>query len=315
MTEPSRSRNCGDAWLGVHLFFEGDVYSEIGDRVVLEVAAPFVEGLGTTHPGTPWFFLRYSEGGSHIRLRVRASWERLDAEVRPAIEQAAARAAPLVRHLAFVPYEPEIERYGGPHGLVAAERLFHHSSETTLALLRGVDADPSARFGKALLAMLIQLHVFCARRELAAALAEAYGTGYLRAQVPEADRQEQWIAAFHAGLDRQANHLANSVEGVWEALAVGARLTPDLDCYRDRMTEIATVLHKLCEEDCLLLDGKPTDGWPDIQHRIVPSYLHMMNNRLGVSIRDECYLSVLISRFLGAQAQETPEAIPLQDTV
>ena len=32
---------------------------------------------------------------------------------------------------------------------------------------------------------------------------------------------------------------------------------------------------------------------------IVSSYIHMMNNRLGVSIQEESYLSVLIAGTLG----------------
>ncbi len=284
-------------WLGAHFFFDGDLYSETCDRVVLEVVAPLIEELAGL--SRRWFFLRYSEGGPHVRLRIYAPSARLAAEARPAIERAAATAAPLVRRLEYVAYEPEVERYGGPHGVVLAEELFHHSSAAALALLRKAGAGAtSARLGKAVLAMLVLLHVFFERREVAAEIAETYGTGYLRAQVPDPRQQELWMEAFTLGFDRQADRLADYVEVAWEALATGGSLTADLDLYRDHMQEMTAALRALFDGERLLVDGELARRWLEVRRRIVVSYLHMMNNRLGVSIREECYLAVLIHQIL-----------------
>lgn len=289
-------------WLGAHLFFDGDLYSEECDRVVLEVAAPLVERLGPER----WFFIRYKEDGPHVRLRCAAPAARLTAEMQPEIERAAA-ASPLVRRLAFIPYEPEVERYGGPHGVQMAEELFHRSSVTAVPLLEKIGGDPAARSGKAMLAMLVLWHTFCQHRpgeaeelgDRAARLAEHYGKNFLRARVRDPEHRRHWLNAFEEGFNRQAERLAAYVEVAWQALATGEPLTAELDLYRDHLRLAVSRMRLLCERGELLVDGRICRDWSVICQRIVPSHVHMMNNRLGVSIRDECYLAMLIHRTLG----------------
>ena len=41
----------------------------------------------------------------------------------------------------------------------------------------------------------------------------------------------------------------------------------------------------------------------DVLSTIFPSYLHMMNNRLGVTVQEECYLAVVIAATLAVSFQ------------
>jgi thiopeptide-type bacteriocin biosynthesis protein len=84
-----------------------------------------------------WFFIRYHDPHTHLRLRFHAVPDG-DSELLRLVET---RMAALVDggacwRLQFDTYEREIERYGGDDGIVAAEMAFHHDSEAVLELLR-----------------------------------------------------------------------------------------------------------------------------------------------------------------------------------
>jgi thiopeptide-type bacteriocin biosynthesis protein len=93
-------------WHSVHIF-----RSQPLDRLLIDEVKPFADALGK-----PLFFIRYNKPEWHIRLRV-------DCE---ALNFPGAIDAP---------YEPELDRYGGPSRMAIAERQFVHSSRAVLALM------------------------------------------------------------------------------------------------------------------------------------------------------------------------------------
>jgi thiopeptide-type bacteriocin biosynthesis protein len=284
-------------WLTAYLFFEGHIYGEAADRVIREVVAPLAQACRPD--AARWFFLRYAEEASHVRLRFCAPGSILEETIWPRIAQAAASSELVVRATREV-YEPEVERYGGPWGLALAEELFHRQSETALALLGKIPPGTRPqRLGKGLLAMLVLLFLYRGERSTAAELARRYGTGYLKAWARDAGEQEHWLQTFQEAFDRQADRLADYVEAAWEALESGGELTPELDLYRRDMEDVARRLRGLFDQGRLRLDSRPAADWDECVRWIVPSYIHMMNNRLGVSIQEESYLSVLIAGTLG----------------
>ncbi|HET9209570.1 MAG TPA: thiopeptide-type bacteriocin biosynthesis protein [Thermoanaerobaculia bacterium] len=284
-------------WLTAYLFFEGHVYGEAADRVIREVVAPLVEACRPD--AVCWFFLRYAKEGNHVRLRFFAPGPVLEERIWPRVAKAAASSELVVRSTRER-YEPEVERYGGPWGLALAEELFHRQSETALALLEKIEpGNRSKRLGKGLLAMLVLLFLYRGERRAAAELARRYGTGYLKAWAVDAEQQEHWLRTFQEAFDRQADRLAGYVESAWEALESGGELTPELDTYRRDMGDVVLRLRELFDEGRLLLGTRTAADWDECVRWIVPSYIHMMNNRLGVSIQEESYLSVLIAGTLG----------------
>lgn len=292
-------------WLGVHLFFDGDIYRETADRVILEVVAPLVGESLERDWIRRFFFVRYSEGGAHVRLRLYGRPEVLDRRLKPRLRECAAAelghdaAAGPVRRLAWVPYEPEVERYGGPHGVVLAEQLFHDSSEIAIRLLRKLGArERPARLGQALLAMVVLLSAFLDTRARSADLADTYGRSYLQALAPDPAQQAAWLRAFERGYDRQADKLAAYLEVAWETLAAGEELTPELTRYRQRLRTIAERFRSLLEGGKLQREAQTFRDWEESVGMILPSYMHLMNNRLGITGQEESYLSVLITQTL-----------------
>lgn len=316
------------AWRSEHLFHAGEIYSGTSDAVILEAVEPFVRSCEARGWIDRWFFIRYAEGGGHVRLRLQGDPAVLEREAAPALREhlatlfpgvaeglpphPAPRAGEGVTHVATVPYEPETDRYGGPDGVLLAEEFFHRSSEAALALLhRTRRGDRASRLGKALLATVVLVYSFRGSREGAGEFARAYGTGYLRALVPDEERRALLTRAFGGGFEQQAATLTAYVDDAWDRLEAGEPLSDALDRYRAGLEGIRDRFRALLDAGRLSQRGAVLTDPDRAVGAIVSSYVHMMNNRLGVSIPDESYLAYLIHRSLGgAPAPAGAYAVP-----
>lgn len=315
----------GGEWLSVYLFFNGWIYAPECDRVVVDVVEPFVrrcqrEGWIGQH-----FFIRYSEFGPHVRLRLHGAPDVLSARVWPALvehlragnpdvavdEKPEAAAIPQraegepvrVTHVARVAYEPETERYGGPDALLVSERHFEVSSDTAFALTAKMTPERSSRLGKGLLSMVVLVHAFCGERERGAAFGQMYSTNYLRSLVREDGGRDAWLDAFDQGFNQQSETLMEYVDAVWEAMDDGDELSETLDAYAAGLRTTREELRALFDAGRVQVGGQDAPDWWRVVNGIVPSYVHMMNNRLGITLQEESYLGYLITRALGRTAE------------
>jgi thiopeptide-type bacteriocin biosynthesis protein len=132
-----RSFIVGSEWLYVKIYAGQATVDELLVETVRElVAAGMASGAIKE-----WFFIRYSDPDWHLRLRMRGAPTRLVAEVLPAISAAVTplRKSGHVWRMQCDTYEREVERYGGPIGVVLSERLFAVDSEAVVALLGAMD--------------------------------------------------------------------------------------------------------------------------------------------------------------------------------
>lgn len=295
-------------WLTAHLGFAGPICGAVPDRLLLELVTPLVRQLAAEQHIDRFFFLRYNVPDHHLRLRLGS----VNSEAQQlAIEEAvgdAAAAHGLVHYLQWHDYEPEYGRYGGPRGVLAAEELFVDASRVALALMHKIPpGDRPSRLGKGILTSLVLLYVFTGERRGTSQLAEYYARAYVHSRLPD-EATQQWVEkAFEEGFDRQAQRLAAFVEAAWEAMEDEEPLTPELDLYRQRMESHRDRLHGLCRDDGLLFDDEVVNQWPDCVWRLVPSYLHMMNNRLGIELEEEAYLARLIHLTLSPSIEPAEE--------
>ncbi|MYY82680.1 MULTISPECIES: thiopeptide-type bacteriocin biosynthesis protein [unclassified Streptomyces] len=271
-------------WTSFHLHAASNAQSVV-DRIVTEVVGP-VAG------GRPWFFIRYWQGGPHVRLRLadldaaeaarteaelsrlladagrlRAGEEPLSAEdYRADATRFAANESGVDRHVQelrppgvhHATYEPETERYGGAGLMPRTEALFQLSSELVLALLP---------------------HVTSAGARSALAL---------RATIS--------AAAALGGAEEQAAYYANSVVA-WRSWAAGFGCTPE---QLDRLCSVEGTRGASAAADPAR--HGPFDSWHaglgdlvgEIRRttavhpaQIVFSHVHMVHNRLGRSLFDE----------------------------
>ncbi|MCF6471837.1 hypothetical protein FAF44_26090 [Nonomuraea sp. MG754425] len=153
-------------WVSAHLFYQGSL-----DRVLTGLVGPLLREL----PAERAFFLRYWDGGPHVRLRVLPADPADEPGIRDLIGERATRffaAEPSADLLGdaeylrrarrfgaregvafaermyannsavFLPYEPEHRRYGTGASLAGVERHFHESSRLALNVVEdGLTAD------------------------------------------------------------------------------------------------------------------------------------------------------------------------------
>jgi thiopeptide-type bacteriocin biosynthesis protein len=116
------------------------------DDALRRVIAPVVRRAVDAGAVSHWFFIRYSDPDSHLRLRLCGSPDRLQAEVQPAL-WAAAHALfddGRVWRLQLDTYHREIERYGGPEGVLTCEQLFSADSDAVLSIVELLEGAPGA---------------------------------------------------------------------------------------------------------------------------------------------------------------------------
>ncbi|OZM75130.1 hypothetical protein CFN78_02905 [Amycolatopsis antarctica] len=128
--EPSLHLPGGD-WISAKLYAAEPEHDELlGVHL-----ANFAETL--TGTVDRWFFLRYRDPEPHLRLRLRPSSPAAAVTTLRALHEMAVRlrADGLLGRLLLDTYEPELERYGGPEAIGAAEVAFAADSEAVIAQL------------------------------------------------------------------------------------------------------------------------------------------------------------------------------------
>ncbi|MET8544999.1 thiopeptide-type bacteriocin biosynthesis protein [Kitasatospora sp. NPDC004799] len=283
-------------WHSLHLALP--LPAREADAFLTEDLAPLMDGLA----GTDWFFIRYGEGGPHLRIRFRGPAgngpggngpagraETLAAE----LTRLAARRTPpdgpfAPRHgeVTEVRYEPETERYGGEALLPIAEEVFTRSTRTAVHALRALDAAPADRLPLAL--------------DLAHTTAHALGLDELAASrwLRRHAASWRWVtefqplpgAAVHIRVNtvfaRQRQALAHRARALRTALDAGTA-APWLADWAAWVVEAAARMRAAAAPD-----SEERLSW------IWGSQLHMLFNRLGVGPDEERAVCRLAARTL-----------------
>ncbi len=213
----------------------------------------------------------------------------------------------------FIEYEPETERYGGEHAILVAETQFQASSEAALGVIgESLDAWNYERalgaaiqlhlgFGYALGMDLHQLHGFFSsvfRNWLP--MAYYYHEKDISKKELE-KRKAETLKTFDKNFQQQKDTLIPFFETIWKALREGQEFEQDwLNQWIIDMKNVGDKLLALQKRKQLIVSAwvkKVNEGFP-VEYRerwaIYDSYVHMMNNRLGIMNRDEGYLGYLI---------------------
>ncbi|ADP78958.1 lantibiotic dehydratase [Pseudofrankia inefficax] len=131
----------GGPWLSLTIGAPTDQHDEI--LTGLAALLPGLRGLFDR-----WFWLRYRSPaiGPHLRVRFHGAPAILGGQLLPAVSEWGARlvADALARGFSVEPYDQEIERYGGPSTIEAAEEVFAVDSDLVLAALAATD-EPDQR--------------------------------------------------------------------------------------------------------------------------------------------------------------------------
>lgn len=200
---------------------------------------------------------------------------------------------------AYIPYEREFGRYGGPVGVELAEWHFEHSSDLVLQLLATTN-----------------VHVRQVMLGLSAQLSMMMCAVFLGDERRIADFLEEYRVFWETSYQERSDEYHESFDNSYRKMG---------DTLRSRLAEILRVargepagltgIEQRWLTHCRDLRGRVVElagsGQLSFRRRsdtepnqitdvdaalavLLSSYVHMTNNRLGVSILDEIYLSYLM---------------------
>ena len=321
-------------WISLYIYYHQDP-----TPLLVECLEPLVRELQNQRTLRQHFYVRYWEGGPHVRFRVlpqRASeadglrdhliqsinayLQKYPSLVQLDVERYAQASAYFssfelgevksfelhpnntVRQVAYV---PEWQSYGGQHAMPAVERQFSVSSSLGLQLL-GQPTSAERRVGRAMYMMLSGLQEFAEQPAELQHWFTLYNQSWMPALQPN---PAAFIEIFGQRFERQREHLTKFVGGVLErhrfgeqrdSAQSGSAQPPDrlMEDWINSFYHLRQRLERLGQEHKLEYDSKPLL----IQDSaiIALNCLHMHNNRIGISLHEEAYLTFLLKEALGA---------------
>jgi hypothetical protein len=220
------------------------------------------------------------------------------------------------------PYEPEYGKYGGPAGVELAEWHFQRSSELVVdaaagmnlhlrTVLLGVAAQLMMTMSGCLLEGEQALLEFLDRYH------EFWNSAFSGTNFTAQDGYDRAYGSMDAALPRRFQEIRRAV-----AVPAPERLPGFLRGWAEHCLELRAKVSASAAAGDLVF--RSWDGTRDL-HVTEPAqalpmlafpYMHMTNNRLSVSVRDEAYLSYVLGRALrepsatGAASDAAPAAAP-----
>lgn len=292
----------GEGWSGTYAYVHFDVIET--DKFITECIVPEAERLMLAGKASSWFFLRYWHGGPHLRIRFRDVDAKAHAEFESrladwlgnhptgirAVERESFRAhfgtadpEPWHEHgeVARAEYLPETERYGGAAALAACEEVFHTSSRIAAAVLS--KGDRSAVLLAGLDLMMTALSATGGHALDAVRSARRYFASWDFVDESSSDAHTAW---GRAEAIRRSNPEAWSLRSAQVEHVVRTQPATTHGLWHRTVQNLMSTLEKL----------QAGAGLGNDPMNIFWSVIHMMNNRLGLSIGDERAISWLASR-------------------
>ncbi len=307
-------------WHSWHLHLSSTARS-MHDRVILDVVEPVIDAV---IPDC-FFFIRYWQGGPHVRVRMRgltqASARRAESllkeRIPPALElagnerpldrdqfglQAASLAAageagkPLPVEALREPgvhrarYEPEVGRYGEGELMELSERLFEQSSRTVLEIMRQAPGlwERALSAASAVAAVILTLD----NLELARTFC-AGGADFWRDYCAKLGFPDKVIAQVEKSGRQNGMRLARRPELLFERADRGP-----VGTWAETIKDAVQVWRR----------ELPVPGGRATALSLLTSHVHMLHNRLGLVPHEEMFSYLSLGHVLDAIAETGSEA-------
>lgn len=287
-------------WTAFHIFLHDGKQQE---AFLADWLLPEARKIVKAGQAEQWFFLRYWDGGPHIRIRFLnlqnrsvllnsiqdvangyLGKEALTADAfygNHAFDGQPVNKAELDWHrdgqVVCYPYCPEYARYGGEKAIAVSEDLFHASSDIASAIIKATEYNNEHRFQLALKLMVTSVWAVKPDRKTLQQFCHFY-SGFWRGHASAAGidkAPEHGAALSHTLTNLQANISAGRLTGIeqaWvEQVQNGVNALSELSALRQLYSPI---------------NGKLVESDADLQAAIlsiIGSHVHMTNNRLGVT--------------------------------
>jgi thiopeptide-type bacteriocin biosynthesis protein len=294
-------------WDARHIFYAQPSHA---DRLIAAMA----DVMRSSAPdSTDWFFIRYVEGGVHLRWRIHdrlahiretafGHIEAVNAALRKedGVSGAVTRAMfadPSGRifqpgSVAAIPYEREWDRYGGPAAIEEHERLFGISTLLTIKIVADTPADQSKRARHAIPLMVAALAAMGSQTAPPADFFSSYSAFWRQNWTPR-------IGTSRSDAKGRGPDLM-PLFTQYRAIAEGHAAPID-----DAGRWAAALAHAVGEFRNLYAAGQlhhpagtgpvtSAVGFAEALDQFCHSQIHMMNNRLGLAPSAEITMSDII---------------------
>lgn len=308
----NESRN----WSSFHVFLSDPGQTE---RFITECVGPLAKQTLSSGAAARWFFVRYWDGGPHVRIRFLDLVD--EADVFDSLTEAASRYTidnPVTAEQYYsghgfdgqpvdvaelewygegavvrLDYEPENGRYGGVGAMVENETLFNASSDLAVALLKSTTGqeDFQKRISMSLILMVMSVFAFRTSMATLAQFFSNYGK-FWEGYPGTAEIREAMAAAPDGKLRDRVRQLMQQAEDdtgsamqrIWVA----------------KIRHAVTRFRQLYEAGELLspMTGKPASSESEYDTAVlsmIGSQIHMLNNRLAIAPPLEYHLAATIT--------------------
>lgn len=309
-------------WVSLHTFLHDPAQTL---RFLREWITPQIHQLRQSNVIAQWFFIRYWDGGPHLRLRFAVRQLADIVQFQQQLQQVIGTyqaAQPIAREQYYgahqfdgasvdadsllwygdavvvpIAYEPETVRYGGVAALSVNERLFQASSDLALRLCGAGERTAQQHLLTAMLLMAAGYLAFCPVPARAAQFFDYYAA-YWRAYSSAAAAAE--MAAGKSADAALVAKLREFIAAIGDGQA-SARLELQWAAQVRAAVDDFAALYRAGELELPATATPVTndDEYAAAVEQMLSSQLHMMNNRLGVLPQQECYLARVLANAFG----------------
>ena len=321
-----------EKWLSFFIY-----YYDKQDQLLTECIRPLVDTLKSRESFVQYFFIRYWDGGPHIRFRVldqngdEALESLIESRIRTYMETKPSSFVLPERvmrehflrfsrlenvgvsfdiqpnnSLLRKQYEPEYVRYGGTKGTKCSEAHFFHSSELCLGLLEDIREKKRNRLTVSMAVTLSILEAFKMAIEESREILAKYSLVWQR-YIPQDPRQVQGY--FEQKFDLQKDKITNYLRYYFlnKSEIIPEELLSPWMAQLYKTSERMTQLYQRGQLAFQTEGDQYLKGLEHIPHyKLIPiimSYIHMTNNRLGIRPEQEAYLGFLLYQGLSEFAK------------
>lgn len=218
--------------------------------------------------------------------------------------------------VAELPYEPELERYGGEGGMTIAQWHFEHSSDVVAKLFAGSNTHVRpVLLGLAAQLSLMTAYTFLGSDEKVRRFFSRYRNFW---ETSYQERSDDYHGSFDKSFELTRDTLLERIDRIKHLTGTGETEAVS-EMERDWLAHCEQLRTKVLDASsrgALTFPARsdrasgPIDDPEALATVLLSSYIHMTNNRLGVAILDEIYLSYLIERGLMPQDEALPAEVP-----
>lgn len=313
--------NNSKVWNAYHVFYHGDL-----DELIRSAVSPLTKKLLEQGIVEKFFYIRYWEGGPHIRLRFYQEKERIN-DSEPLIysyinsffqeypseefsdkkmlllqmnklamlENKTSNQIDIVANNSIVKekYEQELVRYGGKVGMELAEEHFFQSSLFSIKIVESLN-NQSERLSLGMKSMISYIRVINLPINEITSFLDQYATIWLRYINGNVEKLKDYFYEKYLKQKQSIDTL------VLENMSNGNSLSSENFNWDFHLKQFLNQVEASWEQKEIQLN-KEQLSYIDYSKKtlyLITSYIHMTSNRIGLKPQEEAYISCILSSSL-----------------